>query len=483
MSSPSNKKKKFNYDVNAVKQAHQTRPEQLITYKKLIEHVRNGVYMTDAQGFLVYVNSSFAGLFEYDMKEKVLGKNLIRELFSVPEERERFLEEIEQKGFVRDFEVTYRHRDGRMAIIALTSNFINEGQRSSSGFQGIIRDITKAKLLEQSIITERNKLEEILSFAEKISNVRNFEELSIYIVEHAAHILEAQKCSFMLYDKKKNILQIERALGLSIEVVNETRVTLGEPICGVVAEERQAVLIANIEYDKRFKRAQRPTYLTRSFMIAPIVFNDELIGVLTAADKKVNASMERPFNEIDFKILKAIVREAAGAIDIVRHFDKLNLLTVTDPLTKIYNYRQFSQSLEHEINRYHRKAGNLCIMMLDLDDFKSYNDQFGHVQGDILLRGVGRVMRDNLRSTDIVCRYAGDEFVVVLPETDIDDIKELASKVIGAIAQHPFKRKVTMSLGAAAYKEGMSQTELIQAADKALYEAKKLGKNRFFIFE
>ena len=79
-----NKKKKFHFDVNAVKQAHQVHPEQLITYKKLIEHVRNGVYMTDVQGFLIYVNSSFAGLFDYDMKEKVLGKNLIKELFSVP---------------------------------------------------------------------------------------------------------------------------------------------------------------------------------------------------------------------------------------------------------------------------------------------------------------------------------------------------------------------------------------------------------------
>ena len=483
MGSFSGKKKKFNYDPNAQYQVGKPHPEQLIIYKKLIEHVHNGVYITDADGFLTYINSSFARMFDYDHKDKVLGQNLIKQLFHIDEERESFLDEIEKKGFVRDFELTYRHRDGRMANLSVTSNYVHDGERSLCGFEGIVRDVTEHKRLEDSLITEKSKLEKILNFGERVNNVREFKELAIYIVEHTAHILEAQKCSLMLYDEEQNYLKIVSSIGLSDKVIRETKVTLGEPICGVVAQERQSILVKNIEYDERFQRAQNQNYLSRSFMITPIVSNDTLIGVLTAADKKSEESGEGVFNEIDLKIINAIVREAGGAIDMVRHFNELNLLTVTDPLTKIFNYRQFSQSLAQEINRYERTSGNLCVMMLDLDDFKSYNDTFGHVEGDILLRGVGTVMKNSLRKTDIVCRYAGDEFVVVLPETDMEGVKQSAAKIIKAISTYPFKRQVTMSLGVAAYKEGMTQNELIQAADKALYHAKESGKNQFHIAE
>jgi len=174
------------------------------------------------------------------------------------------------------------------------------------------------------------------------------------------------------------------------------------------------------------------------------------------------------------RCILAIVRDITQR---KRKEEELKHLTIIDPLTNIYNYRHFLKSLDHEFNRLKRYSGPLCLLMIDVDDFKSYNDTYGHLEGDLLLKEVSKALTKTLRKVDIVCRYAGDEFVAILPETKVFEAKIVAEKIRKEVEDLSLKQKVTLSIGIGEYINNMNQHELVRNADTALYRAKKESKN------
>jgi diguanylate cyclase (GGDEF)-like protein len=156
--------------------------------------------------------------------------------------------------------------------------------------------------------------------------------------------------------------------------------------------------------------------------------------------------------------------------------------SVTDPLTQIPNRRYFEEFLEREINRLGRDGACLCLLVIDIDDFKALNDNYGHAAGDEFLKQIARTMKENVRETDLLARFGGEEFVVVLNGADISGATVLAEKLRTSIAESSFivddtmrPRRVTVSIGLAKYQG--SQTDLFNSADAALYRAKDSGKN------
>lgn len=157
----------------------------------------------------------------------------------------------------------------------------------------------------------------------------------------------------------------------------------------------------------------------------------------------------------------------------------LERLSVTDALTGAANHRAFQEHLHSQISLSLRKDLPLCLMMVDVDHFKEYNDTFGHPQGDLVLREVARLIRENTRAYDFVARYGGEEFAVVLSDTDIDTAKRVAERVRSVVAGYSFpNRVVTLSIGLAELRPELDANALIQEADEALYEAKRAGRNR-----
>jgi diguanylate cyclase (GGDEF)-like protein len=157
--------------------------------------------------------------------------------------------------------------------------------------------------------------------------------------------------------------------------------------------------------------------------------------------------------------------------------------SVTDPLTQLYNRRFFEEYLEREINRLGRDGDSLCLLVIDIDDFKVLNDSYGHAAGDEILKQIARAMKESVRETDLIARFGGEEFVVVAKGTDIRGAMILAEKLRISVAAASFivddsmrPRRATVSIGLAKYKG--SQTDLFNSADAALYRAKDLGKNR-----
>lgn len=162
----------------------------------------------------------------------------------------------------------------------------------------------------------------------------------------------------------------------------------------------------------------------------------------------------------------------------------LERLSVTDPLTQVGNHRAFQEHLHSQISLACRKNLPLCLMLIDVDHFKEYNDTYGHLQGDMVLREVARLLTENTRTYDFVARYGGEEFAMILPDTTSDIARQVAERIRQVIALHPFPhRQITVSIGVAAWRAGMDPSQLIQEADLALYRAKQGGRNRVCVAE
>jgi diguanylate cyclase (GGDEF)-like protein len=152
-------------------------------------------------------------------------------------------------------------------------------------------------------------------------------------------------------------------------------------------------------------------------------------------------------------------------------------LAVTDGLTGLANKRHFSQRLEERVNEA-RRGQPLSVVLVDLDHFKSYNDVYGHQEGDALLVLVAQAIRDSIRVTDLAARWGGEEFAVILTGTPHDGAKVVAEKIRQAIAALPAHRKVSASVGICSWEEGLDAPKLVHRADQALYGAKRTGRNR-----
>jgi diguanylate cyclase (GGDEF)-like protein len=162
---------------------------------------------------------------------------------------------------------------------------------------------------------------------------------------------------------------------------------------------------------------------------------------------------------------------------------RLEQLSVTDGLTGLFNHRHFWNILDKELARVDRYRGELALILVDLDDFKRVNDQFGHSVGDLLLQSVARILKETVRDTDVVARYGGEEFAILLPETDRVGVESVAEKVRESVAAMRFSvpdsdinLRVTVSIGISVFRG--NRREFFNSADKALYQSKAGGKNR-----
>jgi diguanylate cyclase (GGDEF)-like protein len=325
----------------------------------------------------------------------------------------------------------------------------------------------------------------LMSLTQTLLFSENKEELYRSILEIGADLVGASRGSIMLVDKNGKNLQIGFCKGMNMHVARSITVKVGEGIAGKVASSGVPLLVDDIEKDSRVAMPNRPRFKTKSLLCVPLKLKDRSIGVLNLSDKENG----RIFSESDLNMLVSFANLASLMIErswVLERSFMLERLSVTDHLTGLYNHRFLRNRLEEELNRSTRTGIHLSIVFIDIDFFKIYNDFCGHLAGDAALRKTADILRAFVRDMDIVVRYGGEEFCIVLPDTTKEEAVVVAERIRQEIEKEKFPNeenlplgRLTASVGIASFPEdGHTFTTLVHSADLALYRAKANGRNR-----
>ena len=321
----------------------------------------------------------------------------------------------------------------------------------------------------------------VIKFNENLRQIDS-EDFWMRITQVSAELLGAERASILVRNEKSNSLQAKAAIGAKINLLSEPAV--GDRVASRILEIGNPVVVADITGVGIDRAPADWSYKTSSFLSFPIMIDDRRIGVMNFTDKAGGSI----FNKADLELLQAIGPQIAVAIDRTALKDKAGeyeQLSLTDPLTGLLNRRYLEERIAEEIVRSKRHRFSLSLMMLDVDDFKAYNDKFGHPAGDSALKAVADVLKETLRGADVAARYGGEEFAILLPQTSSEEAAQIAERIRRKIERTEFpERKVTASIGiASCSNEVDTPRDLISAADVALYAAKNQGRNNVQIFE
>lgn len=295
------------------------------------------------------------------------------------------------------------------------------------------------------------------------------------IAELICQLIEAKACSVMLLDASRKRLLAKAAYGVRTERMQSLSFRIGEGVAGWVVEHGESALIPDVSKDARFLVLPGDQTPISSMVCVPLIARGERVGVVTVTSAKADA-----FGAGSLELIRFIAMTIALDIENVR----LHRVAVTDPLTGVYNREFLMQRLPQEIETAAERDRTLSVAMIDVDHFKSVNDHYGHGVGDVVLTEVARRLRSAIRAGDVLVRYGGEEFLVVLPKADAGRAWEVGERMRQRICERAFDvgdglaLLLRVSVGIAQWRVGEKMPALIERADAALYSAKDRGRNR-----
>jgi diguanylate cyclase (GGDEF)-like protein len=220
---------------------------------------------------------------------------------------------------------------------------------------------------------------------------------------------------------------------------------------------------------------------------APLLARDEVLGILRLSE---TPGMPAEARERSEHLAISVADHLALALANLKLRERLHFQAVRDPLTGLFNRRYLDETLTRELQRATRHNHHIGVIMLDVDHFKQINDTYGHAAGDMMLATIGTFLQSHTRGEDIVCRYGGEEFTLILPEASLDDTRARAEEIRTGAQQLSVRYKehtldrITISLGVASFPaHGTSVSAMLRAADAALYRAKTQGRNRTIVLD
>jgi diguanylate cyclase (GGDEF)-like protein len=301
------------------------------------------------------------------------------------------------------------------------------------------------------------------------------------LTQISAELMRAERASLLFYDEKADHLQAKAVIGAANDLSGED---IGARVAKKVLENGVPLVVGEIDEIGVGAAPLEWKYQTDSFISYPIVLGERKIAVMNFTDRADRAA----FGAFDLELLQAIAPQIAVAIDRAALKEKageFEQLSVTDELTGLVNIRYLKERLTEEIKRSERHGFPMSFMMIDVDEFKSYNDNFGHPEGDRALKMVGALLKEGLRGADVAARYGGEEFSILLPQTICEEAVTIAERIRRRVEKTVFpNRKVTVSIGIACCSPELNSSgKLIRAADRALYAAKQAGRNNVQTFE
>jgi diguanylate cyclase (GGDEF)-like protein len=375
----------------------------------------------------------------------------------------------------------------------------DEGQDDAPASSGAAASVTQVDQLpstEDRRSEERSRpgLDRRAPFADSIrrftEQIDASEPAQTYesILTQAAELVGAERSSLLLFDSTANQLMMTAARGIPASISEVGPISLGEGIAGSVLREGLPI-VANIDDLGRTSSPERG-YKTKSFISYPIAIGNRKFGVLNLADKLGGGA----YDENDLGVIALVAPQIALALERAgwqQQANKFQLMSITDPLTGLHNRRYLEARLTEELSRSKRYDYPLSFMMIDIDDFKVYNDLNGHQAGDRALEITAQCLRAALRKVDVASRYGGEEFSILMPQTTLQEAGVIADRVRRKISGTTFTHgksqplgAVTVSIGLSALSPTLDSAEaIVRAADRALYHAKRQGKNRAYAYQ
>jgi len=211
------------------------------------------------------------------------------------------------------------------------------------------------------------------------------------------------------------------------------------------------------------------------FVTVPLKARDKVIGVILADNRFTN----KPITNDDTRMLTMFANQAGLAIENSRLYERTVVLSNSDSLTGLWHHGYFQYLLGEEVKSASSKKLFFTLLMIDIDDFKNFNDAYGHQAGDAILKSISNIFREAARKIDIIARYGGEEFTIILPNTKKKEALVVAERLRKSVEENEHMKNITVSIGVASFPEDGEEKEiLISKADRALYKAKSTGKNK-----
>ncbi len=325
-----------------------------------------------------------------------------------------------------------------------------------------------------------NKLEAFLVFGEALSKNFKFDCMKLVLFgesqpaasrsESAEEVYQLLYSDFQgFFDRSRILKDADRVRGKLFE--------FDKRILGSILKDPKSLRKPDDSAQRSSRRGLGFAEEGAPFMAHPIFIQQEIVGVLIL----IGLDAE------DFQIFSILTESFIAEIQRIRLFERVQTLALTDGLTGVSVRRHLLARLEGELERSSRLGLKLSFLMIDIDDFKHFNDQYGHLVGDVILKEVADTLKKNIREVDLAGRYGGEEFGVFLTETDESGAFFVAERIRRALAEKDYKAfdenlKVTVSIGCSTYTPAAGGGDsLVETADAALYEAKRLGKNRVHV--
>jgi two-component system cell cycle response regulator len=298
----------------------------------------------------------------------------------------------------------------------------------------------------------------------------------------ASSVYKGTKAKVLIVDDEPDTLEILQAL-LSTEGYNIIIASTGEDGVKEAQKEKPEVILMDINLpgidgNEALRRIRQNNPLQSVIMLTAFATVDNAIQALKEG---ATDFVKKPFeNEHLIHIVNQVLEKSRTLMEKEKLEEEVRRLSITDDLTGLYNYRHFFKTLESELVRMKRQKTTLSLLMFDLDHFKRYNDLYGHLEGDKVLKKVGEIVRNSIRNNvDSGYRYGGDEFAALLVGASLDQTLAIAERIRSSIEQAGFQ-DVTVSIGLLEFQDRFSLERFVKSADDAMYVAKQSGGNRVY---
>lgn len=457
-------------------------------FRTLAENVPCMLWMTDGLGIPVFFNRhwlSFCGVSSTDAKA---DWSAVLHPDDCAEVSERFVQAIQAK---KEFQAEYRLRrhDGQYRDTLATAVPRYDTRGHVLGYVGFTVDISEHKDNKDALIETHQEIErrstEISLLNELNDNLqvcKNIQETQPILRRYGQRLFPNHAISICLFNSSRNIVEPFVSWGNS----NPIEHIFAPDDCWALRKGKMHTENPGVEGFVCPNRAQGEC---SRYSCIPMMAYGEVIGMMhiDTSNNAENISISQQSNDSqDIRRLAAMTADqVALALANLKLRATLHYQSTRDPLTQLFNRRYLSEVLEREIFRADRANSSLGVMIVDIDHFKRYNDTYGHDAGDTVLREFGGLLRQMFRASDVACRYGGEEFAIVLPDSPRENVLQRAEELrrraaaVSVVHLGNTVGKITISIGVANYpSSGNTYEELLSAADRALYRAKSDGRDR-----